>query len=547
MESKLSTYNNQLYRRKDSQEIKRRLMLLVDENAYMITFNSFLQGKLSKPVFDQVMKKILSKPGALELHNLLLKSILFNANFSTVAPRPKKNTSAGQGFNFPPNCIRRQRESDDDSMEYMAEEELYRYLGSSSSTGSPIASPMSSSIASPIMSPIASPMSSSIASPIMSPMPSSMASPIMSPMPSSMASPTPFSIASPIVSQITPPIPASIATPIITTNVSSILSSILSSIETPIITTNVSSIQSSIETPIITTNVSSIPSSIETPIITTNVSIPSSIETPIITTNVSSIPSSIETPIITTNVSIPSSIETPIITTNVSIPSPIETPIITTNVSIPSPIETPIITTNVSIPSSITTPIVSPKMIPMLPTIQTSISPLSLSSQPPESYIGHIKPYETEKIVEYFEKPVDPSIYKKVLRKDKSEDNRPFYHYSDFSYSAIISRIKDKLLEKGITGIDKDAGSKLYDVIFSFVTMIIYNLLRIKRFIYISDNEVYDVMPSQNQLENENLPDYIDFPFTLDLLENVPMFSAYVKPNISTKYRELLNRLYQAC
>ena len=500
MESKLSTYNNQLYRRKDSQEIKRRLMLLVDENAYMITFNSFLQGKLSKPVFDQVMKKILSKPGALELHNLLLKSILFNANFSTVAPRPKKNTSAGQGFNFPPNCIRRQRESDDDSMEYMAEEELYRYLGSSSSTGSPIASPMSSSIASPIMSPIASPMSSSIASPIMSPMPSSMASPIMSPMPSSMASPTPFSIASPIVSQITPPIPASIATPIITTNVSSILSSILSSIETPIITTNVSSIQSSIETPIITTNVS-----------------------------------------------IPSSIETPIITTNVSIPSSIETPIITTNVSIPSPIETPIITTNVSIPSSIATPIVSPKMIPMLPTIQTSISPLSLSSQPPESYIGHIKPYETEKIVEYFEKPVDPSIYKKVLRKDKSEDNRPFYHYSDFSYSAIISRIKDKLLEKGITGIDKDAGSKLYDVIFSFVTMIIYNLLRIKRFIYISDNEVYDVMPSQNQLENENLPDYIDFPFTLDLLENVPMFSAYVKPNISTKYRELLNRLYQAC
>lgn len=385
MESKLSTYNNQLYRRKDSQEIKRRLMLLVDENAYMITFNSFLQGKLSKTVFDQVMKRILSKPGALELHNLLLKSILFNANFSTVAPRPKKNTSAGQGFNFPPNCIRRQRESDDS----MAEEELFRYLGPSSSTGSPIASPMPSSIASPIMSPI----------------------------PSSMASPTPFSIASPIVSQITPSISTSIATPMITTNVS-------------------------------------------------------------------------------------------------------------------------------SIPSSIATPIVSPKMLPMLPSIQTSVSPLSLSSQPPESYIGHIKPYETEKIVEYFEKPVDPSIYKKVLRKDKSEDKN---YYSDFSYSAIISRIKDKLLEKGITGIDKDVESKLYDIIFSFVTMIIYNLLRIKRFVYISDNEVYNVMPSQNQLENENEPDYIDFPFTLDLLENVPMFSAYVKPNISTKYRELLNRLYQAC
>ena len=77
----------QIYvQRKDILGIKSRLLSLVPDPIYWETLSKFVNGECSKVKFDEVIAKQLKTNEMRILHNELIRSILFNAHFSTVPP-----------------------------------------------------------------------------------------------------------------------------------------------------------------------------------------------------------------------------------------------------------------------------------------------------------------------------------------------------------------------------------------------------------------------------------------------------------------------------
>lgn len=75
--------------RKDCQSLKDQIFRLIgpeQSEKYWNTLGLFLHGQCSKQEFDQTMNQCLFVTEAKQLHNDLIRSILFNAHFSMIPP-----------------------------------------------------------------------------------------------------------------------------------------------------------------------------------------------------------------------------------------------------------------------------------------------------------------------------------------------------------------------------------------------------------------------------------------------------------------------------
>ena len=82
--------------RKDILGIKARLLELVSNREYWPTLSKFVNGECSKVKYDEVMSVCLQTNEMRILHNELIRSIIFNAHFSTIPPPgifPPKETT----------------------------------------------------------------------------------------------------------------------------------------------------------------------------------------------------------------------------------------------------------------------------------------------------------------------------------------------------------------------------------------------------------------------------------------------------------------------
>ena len=107
-----SSQNNQIYtERKDVMVIKKRLLALIDDPEYWKTLSMFVFGECSKQKYDEMIDVYLTTNELRVLHNELIRSILFNAHFSTVpppgVPMPKK--SLPEHLNQYPKTIQRSK------------------------------------------------------------------------------------------------------------------------------------------------------------------------------------------------------------------------------------------------------------------------------------------------------------------------------------------------------------------------------------------------------------------------------------------------------
>ena len=73
-------------KRYDLIEIKRELESLVPSDEYWKVLRLFINGKCQREEFDNVMEKYLDTSEKKHLHNKFIRSIIFNAHFSTIYP-----------------------------------------------------------------------------------------------------------------------------------------------------------------------------------------------------------------------------------------------------------------------------------------------------------------------------------------------------------------------------------------------------------------------------------------------------------------------------
>jgi hypothetical protein len=72
--------------RKDVLRVKSQLWELVPDDDYWTTLSLFVHGKCTKAHFDETMNLYLTTNRARVLHNEFIRSIIFNAHFSTIPP-----------------------------------------------------------------------------------------------------------------------------------------------------------------------------------------------------------------------------------------------------------------------------------------------------------------------------------------------------------------------------------------------------------------------------------------------------------------------------
>jgi hypothetical protein len=72
--------------RRNSNQIKARLLFLVGDSEYWGVLSAFVHGQCSKQAFDESMQRLLKTPEVQILHNDLIRAILYNAHFAMVPP-----------------------------------------------------------------------------------------------------------------------------------------------------------------------------------------------------------------------------------------------------------------------------------------------------------------------------------------------------------------------------------------------------------------------------------------------------------------------------
>jgi hypothetical protein len=105
--------SGQIYtKRKDVLGIKARLLELVSDEDYWTTLALYIHGECPKWRFDETMDLYLTTNRARILHNEFIRSIIFNAHFSCVAPpniwlpaRPIPEHVAAQRHRLPPTRL----------------------------------------------------------------------------------------------------------------------------------------------------------------------------------------------------------------------------------------------------------------------------------------------------------------------------------------------------------------------------------------------------------------------------------------------------------
>ena len=73
-------------KRQDTLALKEKILAQVQSPDYWPTFAAFIHGQCSKAKYDACMADALTTDEVKELHNELIRSILFNAHFSMVPP-----------------------------------------------------------------------------------------------------------------------------------------------------------------------------------------------------------------------------------------------------------------------------------------------------------------------------------------------------------------------------------------------------------------------------------------------------------------------------
>ncbi|OHT09754.1 hypothetical protein TRFO_21282 [Tritrichomonas foetus] len=76
-----------IYRKRvDILKLKQQLFEIVDENEYIPLVTTFFHKKLSKEDFDERIYRILVTEEAKNLHNQIIRGIIYNAHYSTIPP-----------------------------------------------------------------------------------------------------------------------------------------------------------------------------------------------------------------------------------------------------------------------------------------------------------------------------------------------------------------------------------------------------------------------------------------------------------------------------